>query len=484
MAMATLVVGACGLLFAIILAVQWPEVRAAELTRRNDRIEDELVLATLARSRADFADCIRHFRQAIELGPERSEAIAGLCLAIYYGEGAERALQESERHPGTQHLLRVRAFLLGELGRKDEALAISTRLGEPRDWIELWLTAVPLAREGAAAADLHHADQLLTRAILVEPRPRLWLHVQFAALQVLRRDDDGRRLAAEALLTVWPDNPRAKAIAGTCLLTSDPHRAAELLAGSFDDSGHDALNRVNLGFALALARRPGEGAAEMERAMGDSNLTDAHRVRVLQVLHMIAEYDREKRLAEEWLSRQPDNVSAKWFVARTTARSGGTARALQLFRECVEAAPANFDVRLDYALGLQMAGELDEAVVQAKRVAEQQPGLERAHDLLVDLYRLRNDGEAVIAELERWVGKEPENAKSWRCLAGEYLRRDGAGDTARALDAAERSVRLTKGRDTEALGMHADALEHHGDTAAAARLRAQIAALKPTEPKR
>ncbi|HEX5051730.1 MAG TPA: serine/threonine-protein kinase [Planctomycetota bacterium] len=468
---------ACGLVSGGVFAWQWPLVRAAAAAQVSEQFEDAMVLGTLARTGPDAEACYRHFRRAIELAPERDEGLAGLCFAIWHYEGPLAALQELERHGDASgpNLGRCRAVLLRRLDRVDEAKALEQGLGPPATPLALWLAAAPLIDDTSSRDELLEADRMLSLAIRTAPRPRLLLHMQWAVLQTVLDLPAQRREAAEALLRLWPDNALALYAAGTNLMTADPHRALTLLQRAVQLGASDPLARVNVGVAQIRCDQPHDAAATLAAAWPDTRLTDANRERIVGLVHTIGDDDLETRLCGEWLARAPTSLGARHCAARLATRHREHERAVALFRECVAAAPRDFDLRWELAFAMREGDDLTGAQQLLAELARERPAHERTHALLLDVADAQQAPELALAELERWAAANDADAAAWRDLAEALLETRAPGCDERALAAAEHADYLTQGRVAAVLNLRADALERLGRHDEAGRVRARAA---------
>lgn len=478
MAAASTIVAGLTLVFASVLLWQWPQVRAAAAAQRSEQFEDAMVLGTLARTGADAEACHAHFRRAMELAPDRDDGLAGLCFAIWHFAGPQAALDELDRRAGavnSPNLERCRLVFLHRLHRFEEAAALERQLGPPQTPLALWLAAVPLLDQGSRQ-DLQQADRLLSLAIRTAPRPRLLLHVQWATIQTVLNDPEQRREAAEALLRLWPDNVLALQAAGANLATLDPARALAVLQRAVQLGASDPLVRLNLAIAQLRQGEPRQAAATLALVRPDQGLTEAQRLRAVELARQVGEAELESQWSAEWLRQDPRCVSARRAAARLATHQGNHTKALELFAQCVAAAPGNFELRWEHAFAKREADDLAGAGAILSDLARERPTDLRTHDLLLDIADAQQSSELALLEHERWARAVDTDAAAWQELAAAWLAAKAPDAEERALEAAERADYLTQGKVKAILELRAQLLEELGRRDEAGHVRRRAAA--------
>ncbi|MEO6594091.1 MAG: protein kinase [Planctomycetota bacterium] len=461
------------------LLLQLPKLRAAAAVQVESDCEDALVRGLLARTGKDRDVCYAHFGRAMELSPGRTEAIAGLCLAILHYEGPAAALAELDRRCASsddQELGRCRAMLLRRLQRLDEAAVLEERLGPPVTSMALWLTATPLLYNAGDLVAMREASNLLSLAMRIAPRPRLLLHTQWAVLQGLLGDANGCHEAANALVQLWPDHPFALYIAGFTLLNVDSARALTLLQRALAQGLDDPLGQVNLGVAQARCGQNEAAVQTFEAALAQPGLGEATCWQLVQNTRLLGDPDAELRMVTAWLQREPHSVQARRSMARLLSRDGEHEPAIEMFRACLVDVPNDPELSEDLALALSNAGQSAEERVVLDALVTAQPTNERLHAMMLDVCDALGDSAAVLAEHQRWVEACGLDREAWRELA-EVLLSSGSDNNERALAAAERADYLADGKDPAFLTLRARALERLGHNDEAARLRVRISSL-------
>lgn len=459
---------------------QLPAVRAIARARIESEYEDAMVAGLLARTGSDSEACYAHFRRAVALLPERSEAIVGLCLGLGHFASPTIALAELDKHENSladPQLLRCRAAMLRNLQRVDEAITIETQIGPPTTPMDLFLSASALSSEENNLAALREADRQASLAVLISPQPRLLLHAQWASLQLPLNDAAGRLESAEALLRIWPDHPLALHIAATNLLQDAPKRAVVLLERALHLGLTDPLGAFNLGVAHALSGQREAAIATLEQALQQPSLSEAVRWRGIEILGQLGDREALSRISTAWLQRAPRSLGARRAAARDLSRQGDHERAIALLRECSAEAPQSFGLREDLALVLLNGNDAAGARDQLVPLLAEQPTLDRTHEMMVDALGELHDEAGAIEEARRWANARPQNPEGWSELASALLATSQPGALEQALAAAEQADYLAMGKQARYLELRAKALDLQKRPEEASQLRKRVEAL-------
>ncbi|MBL9079628.1 MAG: protein kinase [Planctomycetes bacterium] len=452
------------------IGVQWPRLHAAAAARERAAYDDLVVRGFLARDEPDAGR--RWFEHALAIDPARSEAVLGLVFAVSRQQGPAAALAELEARGGSgdENRTRCRAWLLQRLQRTEAAAALPRPVGEPLTSMGLWLEAL-LAIEAGDPAALLRARELLSLAVRLAPQPNLILYTQWAGVACNGGSAAERREAAETLLRLWPDHPRALAIAGAALIVVDAARAGAVLQRARALGADDAEVLVNTGIAAARAGDRAAAAAALTGAFEPAGDRASLRRTVLLVLGQV-DAPQADALAEEWLRREPEHPDAGRFAGRAAFRRGEAALAVERLQRAAAARPADLDLRLDLAFARAEAGDLPTAAIELGELARLHPDHERVHLQLLDVLDGLGDVAAGIDEHRRWAGLHLHDAAAWRDLAAAAAADLAAAAEDLDLTAAERANVLAGGQDAVARELHAAALARRGEQAAAARVRA------------
>ena len=479
-ASALLAVALAGVL--LWLRLQWPHFAAVREAERQRAYTTATTTGFLARSRGGTAGR-EDFVRALDLAPERAEAVIGLTFVAHRQGGPAAALAELDAHTGTPRgdeanavLQRCRAWLLRATGREADAAAVERDLPPPRTALDLWLQSLLLTADGTPDA-LAEARSLLSLAVRTAPEPNLLLHAQWTKLVVRLGTPDERREAAEALLRQWPEHPVALHLAGVALLQSDAARAAGLLRDALERGETDPLALFNLGIAEALAGDVQAGVATLRRAFAAPALPADARVRLLMTLGQLRAGDVADELAEGWFAADPADADAARFAARAAHRRGERDVAFERIATALAQRPDDVEMRLDRVLMLRQADDRAAERAELEALAAAHPQHDRVHRQLVDSLQANGDAAAQLGELRRWTVVQPDDAAGWRELAACLLADADAAALGEALAAAERADYLGRGQDAAALELRAEVLRRCGSEAEAERLRRRAASL-------
>jgi tetratricopeptide (TPR) repeat protein/predicted Ser/Thr protein kinase len=469
--------------FSMVLLWRWPELEAAARVARSQEVDATIARATMERSRRRADHAYAHFRRAIDLAPENDVGRIGLIFASLFFAGPEPALEvfaaQTEADPllrQTAAYRRVRVALLRRAGRTDEADAIERSLDAPRTWLESWVTAQPFLHAKDDRAAIREGTQHLLQAMLTSPRHHLWLHLQYAASTVRLDDRPARRLAAEALIRLWPDDAGALDTAGACLLTIEPARAEALLERACAAKDASATAPINLAMARMLCGKADAAVPLLDRAFEDPRLDDAGRQRILELLEQAKATEAAGACVDRWLGRDPAHPVPRRYVARGHARRGDLATAIALLRACAAEHPTVAEVRQDLAFALWRSGEAAAAHDLFAALSVELPEHAWVHGQLVQVRNELGDTAGALAEHERWAARPTADAAAWRELATALLARQDTALLPRALEAAERADDLDKSPDPASLELRAEAHARLGEQRQAERLRARAAA--------
>jgi tetratricopeptide (TPR) repeat protein len=460
------------------LGLQWPQfaaVRAAERER-----------AYAAATAAGFTQRegqVARFRDAIELAPERPEAIVGLVMRLGDDEGPAAALATLDQHlrPGCDpSLQRCRAWLLRRLKRADEAAALEATLPPPRTSMDLWVRSLQLmASPPTPPAVRAEALASISLAVRTAPQANLPLHVGWARLAIMVGDKEKRVEAAESLVAQWPDDGVALYVAGEALMSYEAKRAIELLQRALDRGIRDPRCAVSLGFACAIAGEKERSIAVLQKAFTHDGLVAEPRASVLSMLERLEAAAVADALAVEWATKAPDAPEARRFAGRAALRQGNTDLALAHLDHAVQLRPGDFELGLDRAVILGQRGDAERQRSELLTLASAHPKETKVHKALVDSLVALGPRPALLGELRRWTTIKADDAAAWRELATQLLAADDPATLAEALAAAERADYLTQGQDGKSLELRATAIERSGDRAEAERLRVRAAELPP-----
>jgi tetratricopeptide (TPR) repeat protein len=264
---------------------------------------------------------------------------------------------------------------------------------------------------------------------------------------VASRTDDRlqARLCADALLTHWPEEPLALAVAGVALAYTDRPRARQLLEAAIERRPNLFYARVNLALALS-ADGEMEGALEHARA-AERSIPDNSQIH--GILGMLL-------TKQAMLLGLPESDPKRRDLLERAVVHG---------RKRLADKPRDQVALLQVGSALERLGRVDEAWELALEIVRVAPTYTKGHKGVIGLARVRADIPAQRAEYLRWVDVNPNGPTAHRELA-EFLLEHGAGkaDLDLALRTIKRADQLMQGRDPFILVTLAEVLQRRGET--------------------
>lgn len=185
-----------------------------------------------------------------------------------------------------------------------------------------------------------------------------------------------------------------------------------------------------------------------------------------------ADYHDYDRIWQDTIAKRPDNARARNNYATSLLAQGRFADAEAHLRVAVRVRPSFAEARANLGAALAARGSLAEGAEHLTAAIALSPGYADAHRNLGEVYALQNRLGDAAAQYQLALRILPDdvpllNRAAWiLATAPDASARDGA----RARELAERAVRLTGGRDIDALDTLAAACAETGDFACAEAL--------------
>lgn len=314
---------------------------------------------------------------------------------------------------------RVRwTYLLGAehqiVGEQEPALAAleeARRMEPDYGTTHVRIGALHLERGELEAADASYAE-----AATLPAAPASGL-IGRGRVALERRDFAAALELLEAALRITPQDflahrLRSRALAG--LERTEEAAAAAALAGELP------MYRGWLSFDPRLQEV--QAAAGTQRSLENA----------LRIALSSGDMARARQAVDELLARVPKSPQMLSLAAQIHANSGGLERAQELITTAVELDPLNLD-RLGSQVEIAMAArKLDVAREAARRYCDQAPGEGRGYQLLGRVLYLEGRGDEAVAELERAVALEQDEA-THRLLLADVLQGLGRNAEARTV---------------------------------------------------
>mgnify|MGYP000159185703 CR=1 FL=1 len=303
--------------------------RALALDPRFPRAR--LVRASLALARRAPADALAELKRAADLGPPTAAFYILLGMAEEQQGDAEAALQAYERalalDPNALAAREARSRLL--LARKDYARAIEDLevLARAR---QTTAAEQRLAEAYALAGRIEDALALFHRILAREPTHREARESVIALLE--RTGRSAEALAhAQQLADAYPQDPRAHALLGELLLSSDPEKAARAFEHAARLDPENLSHRTNLGAAFLKLRRFPEAIEVFTGVLArDPNNYPAH-AGLGTAYFELKDYAQAAREFAWVIERKPETAVAYYFLAICYDRLRDYERALPLY---------------------------------------------------------------------------------------------------------------------------------------------------------
>ena len=351
--------------------------RLAEATRQAERLERDLehAFALLGEDyEVDSARVIAAFERVVETAPDSVEALAGLVIARKRGRDYAAAIADLDRSAlDDPSLRRLRADLLKRLGRRDEAGVILRACGPPTTALELFVAGMAEFDRGYAGAvdGFARARAHLATCLTAAPAARRLYHVELAQAIGFGGGEAEAREIAHGLVTLWPDDGRARGWAAFALKAHDRAAAERHLARAVEFSPDDLPLRLT----CAIVH---QSIGALDRA--------------------IEEY--------RWvIARDDKRVRAHMNLGNLLARREDWRGALAALEKAVRLKPRWSRARVNFANALLDAGKLDRALEEAKRAVLINPTSRRAHGTLGRVHYARESWtEAAVAFREAQKG--------------------------------------------------------------------------------
>ncbi len=324
--------------------------RRAEVRLKDDPAVLE-ALGLAERGAGDTELALATFSRLVAMRPNAVSPLLRLADAQLAIKDPSRALATADKAiniaPGSLEAHRLRALILVELGRKNDAIA-ATRALQKRAPAE----PAGFLMEGEIAARLQDWS-------MAEPAFRK----AFAA--------------KKSIETV-------SALHNTLLRAGKQGEADTVARQWLQDHPKDLVLRSAIG-QRALAERNHERAADAYRAIVVHHPRNAVAWNNLAWVAMQQGDGRATEYAERALALAPDNPQIKDTLGTILAAKGETKRALALLRDAATAAPDLFEIRLNLAKALLKTGEKDSARKELEALAKQSthlPSREEAQKML------------------------------------------------------------------------------------------------------
>lgn len=294
-----------------------------------------------------------------------------------------------------------------ELGMKSLVAAIEA----DRDWEAPYLTLIQLCRLCTMYRISNGAtiEKYLKQAVELEPEDaRAWFAL--GDLYAAIGNHQGASDAFEKAARFQPDEPAIHTRLGISYLTQGmPANAERSLRKAVEMEGDDKPSMPMLAEVLGRQGRQHEVPALWKEVL-DANPSNPHaHAQYGLALVNAGRQEEGLRVFDVALETLEDNTFVKRFYAPILAQSGDLDRAMDFYEDCIDVAPTDVPLLLEYAQTLQQADRAFEVPPVLKNVLAANPDL-----------NTRAQTQAWLIELEQPKRAEAVKLASEKIEAGDF----------------------------------------------------------------
>lgn len=209
-------------------------------------------------------------------------------------------------------------------------------------------------------------------------------------------------------------------------------RAVQILETCARTFPRDAEVRVKLAWAYLTTGQPAAADEQIAKALEIDSTLPLARLFKGQRLLMTKEYSQAREVLQPLANVLRDSIPYKLAMAEANANTGYPQMALQLYREVLDANPANPEANLALVRDLLQQQQYEPAENRLARALEAAPHSEPILRFAVDYYLGRGQLDRARAALEQAAGRSPLSDRT-RSLLAELFLRVGRADRAEAI---------------------------------------------------
>ncbi|MEZ6195855.1 MAG: protein kinase [Planctomycetota bacterium] len=450
----TLVTGLGGFLYA-----NWGKIEKQREARLLDRVESHLEDAHYALIGGFYEKARGHFRDALALDREVTDAVVGIAICELYLERPADALEiiESNRSrlEEPDRLLRVESTVLTALGRDAEADALLARKTPSRDaqsWfidglLDIQATAQFVGRKRSRELEAR-ARGKIERALLASPRARRSNHAVLGV--IVGRAEDSRLGAslADAVVALWPENASMWQLRALNLRKVDPDAAEAAFRRSIELSPERALTLIYFSEFLESRRRGEESLEVARKAVATSTESNRPAARVREGLALLAldRRDEAESVLREVVDADPENTTATSGLARLLSDAGRLDEAIEIQGRVLDGETrVSAGSYSNQALLLIKRDRFEEAKVCLDRALEMDADLVEVRSVLGDWYTAQERYPEAV-EIARSIAAERPDEYAWWVRLGHARR--GMKAFEEAIEDFRTAARLAPERST------------------------------------
>ena len=301
--------------------------------------------------------------------------------------------------PGDRDAQLFKAIAQRYLGRTSDAMRTLdtlerlypnfSRLHEERGQCFVGLKRAPQAIEAfLAAVNANHA------------LPATWSMLQ--GLYHMTQQPENEAMAKSHVATLRSLPP--KVVTATGLFMDGDLDAAEPMVRSYLLEHGDHVEAMRLLARIGMSRKIFDDAELLlEAVLAQAPEYRAARVEYAEVLIELHKHSQARRVLEQLLLEDPANrIYYQTLLASSLVGLGEHERAIELYRELLDASPRDADLHLSVAHALKTLGRSSEAIESYRRAAASRPGFGDAYWSLANLktYRFTDEELLHIRELQ------------------------------------------------------------------------------------
>ncbi len=388
----------------------------------------------------EFSCAVGAYREAVRIDPHSRVALHGLAKALLATGDSASAIAVLRPAPREEELTLDLAEAYGRAGAPEKAAAVLVAglRAQPGSARMTSALVVILANNGHAEDAFRLAQQFVKQHPQDLEGQKLYLRVLVATNQATAAP------LARKLLAASPQDGELLFLNGLVEQKAGELSAAKIhLQESIAVNAGFAESRYNLGLVLARLQDAAGAKEQLEKAIAlGATEPEAHLElsKALRTVGETAKADAELTIYQEALKTNVNRevASSKSADAAAALASGDAGKAVQFYREALEATPQDGGLEYQLALALDKAGDKAGERAALDKAVTLEPGAALAQHQLG--YVLYTGGEYDAAEehFRLAVKDDPQFTQAWISLAATLATKSRPTEAQEALGRALR----------------------------------------------